>query len=76
MLYNKELTIMKILTLDKYIINIFYKESIDIDYMIESLNNHKYPRGIMETLESVEGISKIEIYDKNSNELLLSTVIL
>jgi hypothetical protein len=67
---------MQILTLDKYLVNVFSKESININYMIESLNNHKYPRGIMETLESVEGISKIEIYDKNSNELLLSTVIL
>jgi len=67
---------MQILTLDKYIINVFSNESMNIDYMIESLNSHKYPRGIMETLETIEGISRIEIYDKNSNELLLSTSIL
>ena len=67
---------MQILTLDKYIVNVFSNESMNIYYMIESLNSHKYPRGIMETLETIEGISKIEIYDKISNELLLSTSIL
>ena len=67
---------MQILTLDKYVVNVFSNEPMNIDYMIESLNSHKYPRGIMETLETIEGISRIEICDKNSNELLLSTVIL
>jgi hypothetical protein len=46
------------------------------DYAIPILNTQKYPRGIMEILEVIEGVSKIEIYDKNSSELLLSTTIL
>jgi hypothetical protein len=67
---------MQTFTLNRYTIKIDSKNIIDIPGMFSVLNNHKYPRGIMETLETIEGVSKIEIYDKNSNELLLSTVIL
>ena len=43
------------------------------DNIISNLNSKLYPRNILEVLEAIEGIGKIEIFDKNSNELLLSS---
>jgi len=67
---------MQTLNLDKYIVEIVSENMIDLDNMASILNEQKYPRGIMEVLEVIEGISKIEIYNIDSKELLLSTTIL
>lgn len=67
---------MELITLNNYLVKIYSNKSIDIGYMLDSLNNQKYPRGIVESLENVAGVFKIEVYDKESNELLLSSSIL
>jgi len=67
---------MELITLNNYFVKIYSNKSIDIGYMLDSLNNQKYPRGIVESLENVDGVFKIEVYDKESNELLLSSSIL
>jgi hypothetical protein len=63
------------LILNRYLVSINTNQEQILNHMFSILNEQKYPRGIMEILEAIEGVSKIEIYDKNSNELLLSTTI-
>jgi len=67
---------MQTLTLTKYIVNVYGNTSVNLDSILSVLDDKKYPRGIMELLENTEGLEKIEIYNKESNELLLTTVIL
>jgi predicted regulator of amino acid metabolism with ACT domain len=67
---------MQTLTLDKYIVKIISENSINVENMISMLNEQIYPRGIMEALQVIRGISKIEIYSIDTKELLLSTTIL
>jgi hypothetical protein len=45
------------------------------DNIISNLNSKLYPRNILEVLEAIEGIGKIEIFDKNNNLLLSSSVV-
>ena len=67
---------MQTLNLDRYIVQITSENVINFDNTISMLNEQKYPRGIMEALEIIEGITKIEIYNIDSKELLLNTTIL
>lgn len=68
-----------ILTLDKYMVNIFFlsdsSESLDensINELKNKLNSKEYPKDIIESMESLVIDTKIEILDKNNNILLSS----
>lgn len=71
-----------ILTLDKYMVNIFFlsdsSESLDensINELKNKLNSKEYPKDIIESMESLMINTKIEILDKNNNLLLSSETI-
>lgn len=71
-----------VLTLDKYIVNIFFvldnPESIDentINDLKNKLNLKEYPKDIIESMESLVINTKIEILDKNNNILLSNEII-
>ena len=73
-----ELVLIKTLTLDKFTVEIYAlpDNAIDpnmFDSMVDNLNAKEYPRGVVETLETVEGVMKLMVYEKNSNELLLAS---
>ena len=73
-----ELVLIKTLTLDKFTVEIYAlpDNSIDVsmfDGMTDNLNAKEYPRGVVETLETIEGVMKLMVYNKDSNELLLAS---
>lgn len=66
-----------LLVLDSFIIKIYQTQSNNNLYdLIDLLNTKIYPRDIVETLETIDGTNKIEVYDKTTEVLLLSTTIL
>lgn len=70
---NLSAFIVKIYTLDSS------ANTIDYDYLnslTNILNKEKYPRGILEQLESINEIAKVEIFDYNNNLILNSQILL
>jgi hypothetical protein len=68
----RQILILNELTIKLYSIN---DEPIDVDYINSNsseINRLKIPSNIIEYLELVNGVSKIEIYDA-SNDLLVSS---
>lgn len=45
-----------------------------IDELKDSLNSQTFPRHIVEMLENIEGITKIEVLDHNNKILLTSQI--
>ena len=67
---------LQALNLDKYTVQIYAENMINLENITSMLNDQEYPRGIMEVLQIIKGISKIEVYSIDTKELLLSTTIL
>lgn len=68
------------LNVNEFIVKIYSinNEIIDNDYIdqnIETLNTLKMPNNIVEFLEPINGVSKIEIYDIDNNLLINSSKI-
>lgn len=77
---SSNVNLVSILTLDRFVVNVYEAansaNSLDPNVLsstTEVLNSKEYPRGIVETLEIIEGVVKIEVFDKESNTLLLSS---
>lgn len=62
--YNPSLSIDSYSVVDK----------VSIDALIDVLNTKEFPRGVVETLENLAGIAKIEVSDYDNNILLNSEV--
>lgn len=68
------------LNLDNYNLSIYQaSEELTISpeniiYISGYLNTKQYPSEIVEVLESISGVDKIEINDKNNNLLLISSI--
>ena len=67
---------LQTLNLDKYTVQIYAENTINLENITSMLNDQEYPRGIMEVLQIIKGISKIEVYSIDTKQLLLSTTIL
>ncbi|NDD84774.1 hypothetical protein EBZ38_10980 [bacterium] len=68
---------MHTVNLNKYILHLYINNSFDLDLLtnelfINKLNTEEYPRGIVEQLEFVGNLTKIQIYDINHNLMLSS----
>lgn len=68
------------LVLSRYIVRVYGFENnpnnaseAAIANLTGILDSQAYPRGIVENLETLPGISKIEILDSNTNTLLLTS---
>jgi hypothetical protein len=44
-----------------------------LDSLTTKLNNEVYPRGIVETLEVLDGVKRITVSDHDNNILIMST---
>jgi hypothetical protein len=73
------LELIKEYNLDKFNVKIYKNaENSDvvdietIDSLTTTLNNQDYPRGIVETLQSLAGVKKISVSDKDNNILVVS----
>jgi hypothetical protein len=71
-------TLRHTLTLNQLIIKLYSisDEPIDIDYINSNsseINSLEIPSNIIEYLELVNGVSKIEIYDASNNLLVSSS---
>lgn len=71
-------TLRQTLTINELTINLYSinNETIDIDYINNNsseINRLQIPSDIIEYLELVNGVSKIEIYDINNNLLVNSS---
>jgi len=68
---------MHTINLSEYILHLYVNNSFDLDLLtnelfINKLNTQEYPRGIVEQLELVGDLTKIQIYDINNNLVLSS----
>jgi hypothetical protein len=75
------LHIAKIVQTDKYIIHIYTNDhniNIDniIDPLIENINSQKYPRGIIESLLPLNGVSLLRIFDLDNVLILTASDVL
>lgn len=68
---------MHTIQLTNYIIKLYVNDLFDInilsnEYFINILNSQIYPRGILEQIETVGNLLRIQIYDLNNNLILNS----
>lgn len=62
------------ITLNNYIVKVLSTIEYNFDNLINTLNSKKYPRQIIEILETINCIRKISIYDKNNNHIITSSI--
>ena len=65
------------INLDHYILQLYVNDSFDLNLLanesfINQLNGQQYPRGIVEQLEAVGNLTRIQIYDTTNNLILSS----
>lgn len=62
------------LVLNNYILEISSIEEYNFDSLLDNLDSKIYPRQIIETLETINCIRKISIYDKNNKHIITSSI--
>lgn len=68
---------MHTLQLTNYVIKLYVNDIFDTnilsnEFFINELNSKIYPRGIVEQLETIGNLVRIQIYDLNNNLILSS----
>lgn len=68
---------MHTINLNNYILQLYVNNLFDLNFLtneifINQLNNQEYPRNIVEQLETIGNLNKIQIYDTNNNLILSS----
>lgn len=68
---------MHTIQLTNYVINLYVNDLFDTNILsnesfINELNSQIYPRGIVEQFEAIGNLTRVQIYDLNSNLILSS----
>ena len=68
---------MHTINLNNYILQLYVNNLFDLNFLtdetfINQLNNQEYPRNIVEQLETIGNLTRIQIYDTNNNLILSS----
>lgn len=68
---------MYTIELINYVVSLYINDLFDINILsnetfINELNSQPYPRGIVEQLENIGNLVRIQIYDLNNNLILSS----
>lgn len=71
------------LILNKFIVDIYRLQSnssfipeLELNNLIQDFNTYEYPRQILEELMPLNGIARIDIFDKNNILLLTNSILI